>query len=306
MRTFSFLLAVALLAQEPLSIKVDVRLVNVAFIVRDQSGALAGTLTKDDIEVIEDGAQQEVRFFGRSADLPLRLALLMDASPSQNQFNSRHSHDLEKFVSGAVMARDSAMLVCFGNHIRVVSDFGASAREMVQGLADFQKHGLGFPELDRDNTRTFGTALFDAVHAAASEKLGSPKSERKAIILFSDGEDNSSAHDLMDAIEAAQNADSLIYTVRYTDTGNLRQNSRTRYGIREMNRLALETGGAAFDASKDNVAQSLRQVAEELRSMYDVGYVSTNTRNDGRFRKVEIRVKRPGLTVRAKPGYYPR
>ena len=107
----------------------------------------------------------------------------------------------------------------------------------------------------------------------------------------------------MDAIEEAQTADSLIYTVRYSGGG---RNARARYGIREMNRLALETGGAAFDASKGNVAQSLKKVAEELRSMYDVGFVSTNGTHDGRFRKVEIRVKRPGLTVRAKPGYYAR
>lgn len=292
MRKFLFLMAAGLLAQEPLAIKVDVRLVNVAFIVRDQSGALAGSLKKEDIEVIEDGVAQEVRFFGRSADLPLRLALVIDVSGSQTKFNSRHQHDLEKFVSSAIEPRDSAILICFNNHIRVVSDLD---------LSGFDKRSKGFLELDPDPTRREGTALFDAVYATAAQKLVPHNSERKAIILFSDGEDNSSAHDLMDAIEESQTADSLIYTVRYTGG---QKTARARYGIREMNRLALETGGAAFDASKDNVAQSLKKVAEELRSMYDVGYVSSNPDNDGRFRKVVIRVKQPGMTVRAKPGYY--
>ena len=136
MRTVLFLLAAGLLAQEPLAIKVDVRLVNVAFIVRDQSGALAGTLTKDDVEVIEDGVKQEVRFFGRSADLPLRLAMVVDVSGSQAKFNSRHQHDLEKFVSSAIEPRDTALLICFNNRIRVVSDLD---------LSGFDKRSQGCP-----------------------------------------------------------------------------------------------------------------------------------------------------------------
>jgi Ca-activated chloride channel family protein len=307
MRTFLSLFAAALFAQEPapLAIKVDVSLVNVAFIVRDQSGALAGNLTKDDIEVLEDGVPQEVRFFGRSADLPLRLALVMDVSGSQEKFNKQHKRDVQKFVSTAVEPRDRALLICFGDHIRLVSDFTASPRQLIDSMSEFPKGSGRFPELDPDNTRDAGTALFDSIYAV-TRKLGAPARERRALIVFSDGEDNSSAHDLMDAIEAAQIADSPIYTVRYTEVNKGRLTSRDRYGIREMDRLAKETGAASFDASRDDVAKSLRSVAEELRSMYDVGYVSTNAVHDGSFRKVEIRAKKPGLTVRAKPGYYGR
>jgi Ca-activated chloride channel family protein len=158
-------------------------------------------------------------------------------------------------------------------------------------------------ELDPDKTRVDGTALFDSIYAASTRQPAGTGAERKAVIVFSDGQDNSSAHDLIDAIEAAQNSDSLIYTVRYSKT---EFKSRDRYGALEMTRLAHETGGAAFDASKDDVPQSLKQVADELRSMYDVGYATTNHTADGRFRNVEIRIKKPGLTVRAKPGYYAR
>ena len=306
MRTFIFLLAAALSAQEPppLSIKVDVSLVNVAFIVRDQSGALAGNLDKDDIEIFEDGVPQQVRFFGRYADLALRLALIMDVSSSQDKFNKQHISDVEKFVSGAIESRDRALLICFGDHIRLVGDFTNSPNDLIDGMAAFQKGGSKFPELDPDKTRDAGTALFDSLYAVATEKFAEPARERRAIMLFSDGEDNTSAHDLLDAIEAAQTADAPIYTVRYTETKRGQLTSRNRYGMREMDRLAAETGGASFDASKDDVAGSLRRVAEELRSMYDVGYISTNTSRTGGFRKVEIRVKKPGLTVRAKPGYY--
>ena len=308
MRPFLLLLAPAVFAQEPapLSIKVDVSLVNVAFIVRDRSGALAGNLTKDDIEVLEDGVPQEVRFFGRSADLPLRLALIMDVSSSQDKFNKQHISDVGKFVSSAIETRDRVLLICFGDHIRVVSDFNRSPREMIDAMSAFEKGDRKFPELDPDDTRDAGTALFDSLYAVATQKLNDSERERRAIVVFSDGEDNSSAHDLLDAIEAAQSADAPIYTVRYTEARRGRLTSRNRYGMREMDRLAQETGGAAFDASKTDVAASLRQVAEELRSMYDIGYTSTNASRIPGFRKVEIRVKRPGLTARAKPGYYVR
>ena len=125
-------------------------------------------------------------------------------------------------------------------------------------------------------------------------------------ILFSDGEDNSSAHDLIDAIEEAQLADSTIYTVRYTESKHGRLTARNKYGTLEMDRLANDTGGASFDASQTDVAASLRQVSEELRSMYDIGYITTNPARDGTFRKLAIRVKREGFTVRTKPGYYAR
>jgi len=300
---------VSLQAQEyqPLSIKVEVNLVNIAFVVRDASGALARNLTKDDIEVFEDGVRQDVKFFSRSDDLPLRLGLVVDVSDSQDKFLKPHRRDLEAFVAGAITPRDRALLVSFSDHIREVSDFTSSASGLMEALDRFQKEGgRKFPELEPDDTRVDGTALFDAIYVTATQKLKPAAGDRKALILFSDGEDNSSAHDLMDAIEAAQSADSLIYTVRYTSSRHGRLTARNRYGIREMNRLALETGGASFDASKKEVRDSLQQVAGELRAMYEVGYITSNRARDGLFRKVVIRFKQEGMTVRAKPGYYAR
>ncbi len=305
---FFISLALLFFAQEPPepSIKVDVNLVNVAFLVHDGSGALSGNLTKDDVEVFEDGVKQDVRFFGRSADLPLRLALLADVSGSQEKFIKQHNRDIETFLKASVAVRDRAMLVCFGNHIRVVSDFSSSPEDLRGSLGEFQKGSRHFPELEPDDTREGGTALFDALYLTALHKLMPERGERKAMILFSDGEDNSSAHDLIDAIDEAQLADSLIYTVRYTESRHGQLTARNRYGMLEMDRLANQTGGASFDASKKNVAASLHQISEELRSLYDLGYVTTNPVRDGTFRKLTIRVKREGFTVRVKPGYYAR
>lgn len=108
------LLTLLFSGQEPAepSIKVDVNLVNVAFLVHDGSGELSGNLTKDDVEVFEDGVKQNIRFFGRSADLPLRLALLADVSGSQEKFIKQHNRDIETFLKSSVTVRDRAMLVC--------------------------------------------------------------------------------------------------------------------------------------------------------------------------------------------------
>ncbi len=305
---FTLLVAATVLAQEPpeVAIKVDVSLVNVAFIVRDRAGTLNRNLAKDDIEIFEDGVKQDVRFFGKSGDQPLRLALAADMSGSQEKFMKQHHRDIERFLESAVTPKDKALLVCFGNHIRVVSDFTSKVGNIMEALDRFQKGYRQFPELEPDDTRSGGTALFDSVFLTAGEKLAEATGERKAMILFSDGEDNSSAHDLMDAIEAAQSADSVIYTVRYTEAKHGELSARARYGVREMDRLAKETGGAAFDASSKSVSKALGEVAEELRSMYDVGYMSTNPNRDGSFRKVVIRVKQDGAVVRSKPGYFAR
>ena len=301
------LLAATVLAQEPISIKVDVSLINVAFIVRDTAGALNVDLRKDDIEIYEDGVRQQVKFFSRSNELPLRLGLVVDASGSQQKFTKQHRHDLEKFLKATITPRDQALLVCFGNHVRVVSGFSGSVRNLMDGLDEFHKGRRDFPELEPDDTRAGGTALFDAMYLTSMELMKPAPGTRKALVLFSDGEDNSSAHDLMDAIDSAQNSDSLFYTVRYTEPSKKgRLTARNRYGIREMDRLALETGGVAFDASQHDLGKLLAQVGEELRSLYDVGYTTTNAARDGSFRKVVIKVKRDGLTVRAKPGYYAR
>ncbi len=297
-----------LLSQEvaPVSLKVDVNLVNLAFVAHGSSGALARDLTADDIEIYEDGVKQKVKFFSRSAEVPLLLGIVVDASESQGKFLKAHHRDLQSFIATSLAPRDRALLICFGDHVRLVSDFTSSAEELMASLDEYQKRTGGFPELDPDKTREGGTALFDALYATADQKMRPASGERKAIILFSDGEDNSSAHDLVDAIGAAQAADSFIYSIRYTETKHGRLTARNHYGTREMNRFAEETGGLAFDASHGHVEETLAQIAAELRAIYEVGYTSSNPARDGEFRKVVVKSVRDGVVIRAKPGYYAR
>ena len=129
---------------------------------------------------------------------------------------------------------------------------------------------------------------------------------RRALIIFSDGEDNSSAHHMMEAIEAAQANDVLLFTIRYTESRNGVLTARNKYGTSVMERIARETGGADFDGEGKGMVESFRQIGEQLRLSYELAYHTSNPAGDKTFHKIVIKAKRPELTVRAKTGYYAR
>jgi VWFA-related protein len=119
-------------SEEP--IRVNVKLVNVAFSARDSSGALVSSLTKDDVEVFEDAVQQKISFFAHSVDVPLTLGLIVDFSGSQDQFSKQHQHDLEVFLKDILGPKDRVFLIGFGNHLRLISDFSQSGPELMDRL----------------------------------------------------------------------------------------------------------------------------------------------------------------------------
>src|SRR5208282_876132 len=291
------------LGQEP--IRVNVKLVNVAFSARDSRGALVNSLAKDDVEVFEDAVPQKVSFFARSVDVPLTLGLIVDFSGSQDQFSKQHQHDLEVFLKDILGPKDRVFLICFGNHLRLVSDFSQSGPELMDRLKLYQHDNRHFPELGPKEDRELGTAFYDSIYYSVTDKLAS-ESGRRALLVFSDGEDNSSSHDMMTAIEAAQAANVLVYTIRYTEKEHGHLTARNQYGIRVMDRIAKETGGQAIDAEATDPKTYFQQIAEELRTSYELAYYPTNPLPDDTFRKITIRPKQPGLTVRSKTGYFSR
>jgi Ca-activated chloride channel homolog len=297
------MLVVPLPAQD--SIQVNVKLINVGFAVRDSTGKLVTNLQQDDFEVFEDGAPQKIAFFARSTDVPLNLGLLVDVSGSQDPFMKRHHKDLETFLKKSLGPRDRAFLVCFGNRLRLAEDYSSSPGNLGDALKDFMKGHREYSQLGPpEEKRTAGTAFYDAIYYSVHEKLADAAKGRRALIIFSDGEDNSSAHHMLDAIEASQNNDVLLFSVRYTDAKDGRLTARNKYGTSVMERISRETGGADFDARAKGLAANFEQIAEELRSSYELAYHSTNPIPDGTFHKISIRVKQPGLKARAKTGYY--
>jgi Ca-activated chloride channel family protein len=287
--------------EEP--IRVNVKLVNVAFSARDSRGTLVNSLTRDDVEVFEDAVAQKISFFAHSVDVPLTLGLIVDFSGSQDQFSKQHEHDLEVFLNDVLGPKDHVFLICFGNHLRMVSDFSQSGPEVMDRLKLYQHSDKHFPELGPKQDRELGTAFYDSIYYAVTEKLAS-ESGRRALLVFSDGEDNSSSHDMMTAIEAAQAANVLVYTIRYTEKKHGHLTARNQYGIRVMDRIAKETGGVAIDSGATDPKTYFQQIAEELRSSYELAYYPTNPLPDDTFRKIMIRSKRPGLAIRSKTGYF--
>lgn len=292
-----------IVAQAPL--RVDVNLVNVSFTVRDANGALADKLGRDDFDVFEDGALQKISFFARSADLPLTLGLIVDASGSQEHFSKKHERDLEVFLKEVLGPKDKAFLLCFGNHLRLVNDYTQSGEEMLEHMKAYEKKTDRFPEIGPKENRDLGTAFYDSIFYSITEKLAL-ENGRRALLVFSDGEDNSSSHDMMTTIEAAQAANVLVFTIRYTQKEHGQFTARNQYGIRVMDRIARETGGATIDAETTNPHTYFHQIAEELRTSYELAYYPSNPIKDETFRKLVIRPKQPGLAVRAKTGYFAR
>ncbi len=293
-------------AQDTPAFRTSVNLANITAVVRSTSGKLLPDVSKEEFDVVEDGDPQDIKFFARKSELPLSLGLVVDVSGSQEHFLKQHDRDIQTFLREVLRPKDQAFAVCFGNHLRLVSDFTSSIPELMDGFARFAKGSRNFPEIGPLESRDLGTAFYDAIYFSAKEKLASASAQRRALIVFSDGEDNSSEHDLLDAIEAAQSADSLVYCIRYTRKEHGKTTARNRYGMRAIKHIADQTGAADYDGLATSLPEVFVSIGEELRSLYEIGYVSTHAQGKPGFRTVTVRCRRPDSIVRAKSGYYVR
>ncbi len=285
-------------------VRSETHLIDFTFSVHRPDGTLASGLTRDDFQIAEDGVPQKIAFFGTQGDLPLSLGLIVDASDSQSKFFKRHRKDIEQFLRTVVRPQDQVFAICFGNHLRLTSGFTASTAAVMDGLERFDKGDRNFPELAAEDNREEGTALYDAIYYSIHQELAQAQGHQRALILFTDGEENSSAHDLLDAIDAARENDTLIYAIRYTKQKE--RSADARHGIAALHHLATETGGADFDALHGDIDAAFTGIAQQLRSLYSVAYHSTNSRRDGSFHRVVITTNDPGYTVQARTGYYAR
>jgi Ca-activated chloride channel family protein len=298
------MVACVALAQQREPLRSTTNLVNLSFTARDTTGALVGGMKRDEVQVSEDGVPQKVAFFSQASDLPLTLGLVVDASGSQDHFTKQHQHDLEVFLKEVLRPQDKVFLVCFGNHIRLASDFTSSPQAVLEGMKDFKKDKERdrMPEIGPNEARDLGTAFYDAIFYPVTEKMAG-KEGRRALLVFSDGEDNSSSHQMLETIEAAQAENVLVYTIRYTETKHGRLTARNKYGISVMERVAKETGAASVDAGSTDAKVYFHAIAEELRNSYELAYYPTNEAKDETFRKIAIKPVREGVVVRTRTGY---
>ena len=294
----------ALFAQTTPVFQAETHLVTLTFSARDGSGRFVDQLSRDDFSIYEDGMPQKISLFSRESELPLTLGIVVDASESQKKFVHQHLKDIHTFLSSILRPQDQAFAVCFGDHLRLVTDLTANPSAISDGLESFDKGSRSFPELEPDDTRSGGSAVYDAIYASVAEKLAKAPNHRRALILFTDGEENSSAHDEIETIAAAQGSDVLIYAIRYTEMKKHHPTAENRHGITGLKHITEQTGGRDFDALHEDIPQTFRQIGDELRSVYSAGYYSTNKRHDDTFRKVVVEPRTEGIAIRAKSGYY--
>lgn len=303
--------------QEPQdsTIRVDVELINILFNVKAKKGGqLIPNLEKNNFTVSEDGKPQTIQHFSRETDLPLTLGLLIDISASQERLIDTERQAASAFFSSVLRKKDEAFLISFGKSTELLQDYTNSARQLTASMKDLQGDGQP-PMVGRNpipiNTGPIptigsqkGTLLYDAVYLASDEKL---KTEvgRKALILITDGDDQGSTYNIKTAIEQAQKADAIIYSIYYVDRGFYARAGMFGGGESELRKMSEETGGKVFTvSSKHPLKEIFDQIQEELRNQYSIGYSSTHLKRDGSFRRVEIKTDNPDYRVQARNGYY--
>lgn len=289
-------------AEELPKITVEVDVVNVLCSVRDKKGGLVGNLTKDDFIVLEDGRPQEIRYFSREVDLPLTIGLLVDVSKSQESLIEIEKRAAAAFFAQVLRPKDLAFLISFGVDAELLQDLTGSVALLREGLDQLRLNAaVGGPlpgPVPAGNRR--GTILYDAVYLAADERLRHEVG-RKVMVIISDGVDVGSRLTREQAIEAAQKADAIIYSICYADPRY--QFFADGYGT--LKRMSEETGGRVFRVSRREPLEAIfAEIQEEMRSQYSIGYTPSNPAKDGSFRRLEIQTRQKGLKVQARKGYY--
>ncbi len=276
--------------EEQTRITLDVTRVNILFTVTDKRGRFITDLTKNDFEVIENKKSQNIMEFTAESDLPLRIAILVDTSNSiRDRFRFIQEAAIEFLNSVMRPKQDRALAVSFDTNAQVLSEFIEDPEKLASAIRDLRAGG--------------GTSLYDAIFFACRDKLGIERPRhkfRRAMVVLSDGDDNQSSVTRDQALEMAQKADVVIYTIS-TNISRLETD-----GDKVLKYLASETGGQAFFPFKvEDLSQNFENIANELRHQYNIFYRPEPMKTDGSYQTVNVRVKgRKDMVVRARKGYY--
>ena len=298
-----------LLAQDQLpSIKVDVDVVSILTSVRDKKGALIPTLQKEDFTILEDGKPQPIKYFTKETDLPLTIGMLVDVSGSQRNLIDIERSAASQFFRDVLRKKDLAFLIMFGEETELLQDYTGSPRLLTEGLGQLRVSS-GVSGIHPGPVPTIGsprgTVLYDAVYLAANEKL---KGEvgRKVIVVITDGVDQGSRMTRNQAIEAAQKSDCVIYSVDYSDPRAYGPfNMGGGGGEGELRKMSDETGGHVYKVDRKHTLEDVfKELQDEMRSQYSIGYSPTNDTKDGGYRHLEVRLANKDMKAQARKGYY--
>jgi VWFA-related protein len=336
------------------TLSVDVKVVTLPVTVRDKKGQIVRNLTKDDFVLEEDGRAQVIKYFAQDTNLPLTLGLLVDTSLSQRNVLDQERNASKVFLDQMLTdAKDKAFLIHFDREVELLQDLTSSRDKLQAGL-----ELLKTPQLERNSggspdpqsspgsgsgqtrmSRGAGTLLYDAIFLASNE-LMKKQQGRKALIVLTDGDDRGSKESLQSAIEAAQRADTVVYSILFADShesngfgqqgggmgrhgggfpgggwpgggsggghggGRYPQEARVD-GKKILDQISRETGGRLYEVSKKlAIDQIYDSIAEELRTQYNLGYTPDKSNAEAGYHKVSLVTKQKELIVQTREGYY--
>jgi VWFA-related protein len=286
--------------QDDPTFSTDVKVVNILATVRTKAGQIVNDLTKDDFSLSENGRPEAIKYFSRESDLPLTIGLMVDTSMSQARVLESERSASFQFVDQVLRPnKDKVFIMQFDMAVLTRQELTSSRRDLEQSLPYVDTPSRN----DLQSQRGGGTLLFDAV-VRASREIMSGQRNRKAMIILSDGGDNGSDETLTSAIEAAQRADTLIYSILFADS-TYYGGYGSGVGRTAMQRLAKETGGSFFEVSKkQSIGQIYGIIEQELRSQYNLGFVSDQPVRVSEFRKLQLTADRKDLVVEARARYW--
>ena len=323
----------------------EVKVVNVLATVRDKHGKIVSDLNKDDFILDQDGHPQSIRYFAKETNLPITIGLLVDTSLSQRRVLDQERSASHDFLTQVLRPdKDKAFVIHFDREVELLQDVTSSLDKLYDALGSletpqFRQENDNDPSNPGGGRRSHnhgGTLLYDAIYLASNEVMKTQQG-RKALIVLSDGLDRGSKETLASAIEAAQRADTLVYSILFKDDeaysshsgfgfpgmggggmgrpgggGMGRPGGGRRFpeearpdGKKILEQISKETGGELYEVSKKQpVNQSYADIEEELRNQYNLGYTPDKSDSSGGYHKILLTTKQKGLAVRARDGYY--
>ena len=328
-------------ADQTATFSAGVKVVNLFATVRNKDGSIVKDLTKDDFLLDEDGRSQTIRYFSQESDLPLTVGLLVDTSGSTRRVLPDERMAAYRFLEQTLRdkGQDQAFLIHFDFDVELLQDLTASRQRLERALDDLQtSDGMGLRRRGQGGggypgggggggypgggqRRGGGTCLYDSVLLASDEIL-KKQTGRKAVILLTDGEDNGSKVSLSRAIEAAERADTLVYSILFEDPemtfngggfGGRRGWGRPPMGGMDrpdgkkvLQQISRETGGRFFEVTKRQpINKVFEAIEEDLRNQYSLGYTPDRTDSSGEYRRIHLSTKQKSLIVQTREGYYP-
>jgi VWFA-related protein len=279
---------------------VNVNVVDVFVSVRDKQGNIVKDLAREDFTLREDGRKQTIKYFSRETGLPLTVGLIVDTTPSESNMLDEEKTASRVFLDKMLRpGQDRAFLIQFGYQVELLAGLTSSRERLAKSLDLLQLHTIQPPG---SGLGSLMTVLADSIYLA-SDEIMEKQQGRKAFIVLGDG---FHIGDRMEkAVAAAQRADSLIYTICIADKSFGGGSGQSEWA-ENLKILSRRTGGAFFAVNrKQTLEQIYGKIEEELRSQYSLGYTPDRTAGSA-FRKIKIGVRRRGLVVRGREGYYPR